>query len=239
MPFVWVKETVNQARVAFARESTTSSQLDSVVQELVRTRNAVRAQRVLLGLLEVREEAQRHLPAGRVSRDLRLSGPTAFSISVGSDDGVQLFDPVVALGALFGQIRGVSASRAWGVDVLNPTFAVAAMTMDGGVQGIMEASGEAEPPFLTFSGMTGYSALLSPGTELVTSGAGGVYPAGILVGRIHAALPSPDWNRSYSVSAALQPSHIDHALVLTRPADLLAGESSADFPVSGPWDARR
>jgi len=102
-------------------------------------------------------------------------------------------------------------------------FAASAMSADRSAYGIIyphlseSGRGEATPPeryLLELRGVAFRSAL-KPGTAIVTSGLGGVYPAGIPIGTVLGELrTSEGWARTYLVRPAVRPPDVSNVIVL-------------------------
>ncbi len=61
------------------------------------------------------------------------------------------------------------------------------------------------------------------GTPIYTSGLGGVYPAGIPVGRIRGVIDDREgWSRSFLLEPAVHPATVSHVLILLAEADDLS-----------------
>jgi rod shape-determining protein MreC len=109
----------------------------------------------------------------------------------------------------------------------HPDFRVSAMAADGSAFGIVKAHLGSGPEryLLELSGVQ-MSATLSPGTEIVSSGVGGVYPRGIPVGTVIGEVKTSEgWARTYLVQPAVKPFDVSSILVL-EPKRVLAGMQS-------------
>jgi rod shape-determining protein MreC len=86
----------------------------------------------------------------------------------------------VGAAGLVGRVISTDLDSAWLELITHPVAAVAVCTPDGGVHGLAEGAG---PNRLAVRYIP-RSAEILRGTELVTSGADGVYPPGLPVGRV-------------------------------------------------------
>jgi hypothetical protein len=117
------------------------------------------------------------------------------------------------------------------------------MSIDGAVYGIVETRRGLfrEEDRLLLSG-TPYHTLLDPGTEIVTSGIGGVYPRGIPIGRVvEVAESEGGWTTSYWVEPFVSPGDMVQVLVMFGPdtttvAAPPTGGVGGDSLPSGPRD---
>ena len=148
-------------------------------------------------------------PAGRAGEAIRRS----FVLDLGAVGGVQTDDAVVAAGGLVGVVRAVAANQSTGDFWTHPDFRVSAMTADAEVFGIIR-SVEGGSPLMQLDGAP-YQVELAAGTQLVTSGLGGVFPRGIPIGQV-AKLTSTEegWARSYLVRPAIYPDAAREVMVL-------------------------
>jgi rod shape-determining protein MreC len=75
--------------------------------------------------------------------------------------------------------------------------------------------GERSGEFMELRGVA-YRDVLEPGTRVVTSGLGGVYPRGIPVGTVEAVVgESAGWQRTYLLRPAVHPAQATHILILS------------------------
>jgi rod shape-determining protein MreC len=166
--------------------------------------------------------------AGRAGDDfvptnlLRLgvgAAESTFMISAGSDQGVRPGSPVIAPDGLLGMVREVESNRAHALDWTHPDFRVSAMTAEGDAYGIVEPrrGRYREEDLLALTGAP-FHADIQPGRRIVTSGRGGVYPRGILVGTV-IGIEEADtgWRKSYLIRPAVRPEAVSQVLVGTRP----------------------
>lgn len=137
----------------------------------------------------------------------------SFVLDVGASDGVSRDAPVVAASGLVGVVRVVTENQATGDFWTHSEFRVSAMTEDGRVYGIIQSVSEA-PPLMKLTG-TPFQVELNPGTRLLTSGQGGVFPRGIPVGEIiEITGTEAGWSKSYLVEPAAYPDAAREVLVL-------------------------
>ncbi len=149
-----------------------------------------------------------HRPAATDSRMLLLSR--------GSADGVAPFDPVITADGLVGQIWGVAAHSSTALTWTDPDFAASAVTADGRVRGLLTPSSGSGPDrgVLELHGVALRDSL-AMGTIVYTAGDGGVYPRGIVVGRITGASTDPQgFERIYRVVPFTNPGDLTDVLIL-------------------------
>ncbi len=168
--------------------------------------------RGLLGLTE--RTNQRFRPA----QMLRLGSDAAegtFLLDVGAADGVVVGSPVFTVGGLVGVVREVYANTSQAIDWTHPDFRANGMTADGLVYGIIEPrrGGFREADLLLMTGAPFHSDV-RPGTRIVTTGRGEVFPRGIPIGEV-ASIESADtgWRKSYVIRPAVRPESAAQVLV--------------------------
>jgi len=222
-PLVTLQQQAERGRSAFLSREATTSRLDSVSlrnMQLSRLEGENERLRALLGLgrqLEWGFVSAEALRGGAIGEDHTLT------LTVGSRAGVAAKTPVVAPEGLVGMVRTVDPSTSLAILWTHPDFAASAMSADRSAYGIvyphLSESGRAEgvPPeryLLELRGVAFRSALKS-GTEIVTSGLGGVYPAGIPIGTVLGELQTSEgWARTYLVRPAVRPPDVSNVIVL-------------------------
>lgn len=174
--------------------------------------------RRLLALLGLRARAEHRMTPARVLR-LGVSGAeSSFMLDVGEADGVQVGSPVLASGGLVGVVWEVDGRTAQAIDWTHPDFRASAMTRDGEAYGLIEPRrGEfREEDMLVLTGAPFHSDI-RPGTQIVTSGRGGVYPRGIPLGVV-VGIEEADtgWRKSYLVRPTVRPEAATFVLVGVR-----------------------
>lgn len=185
-------------------------------------------------------------PAGFVPAEVVRVGTrgaeSTFLLNVGSEDGIGTASPVIAAGGLVGVVWEVGGRSSQAIDWTHPEFRASAMTADGGTYGIVEPrrGRYREEDQLALVG-TPFHVDIRPGTRVVTSGRGGVYPRGILLGTV-VGIEEADtgWRKSYLVRPAVRPEEAAYVLVgLAEQADLddlaplWTGTPATDAPPNG------
>jgi rod shape-determining protein MreC len=117
----------------------------------------------------------------------------------------------------------VQDHSALAMDWTHPDFRASAMTVNGQSYGIVEPrrGRYREEDLLALTGAPFHSDL-QPGTPIVTSGRGQVYPRGIPLGVI-LGIEEADtgWRKSYVIRPAVRPESVVHVLIGTsRDADI-------------------
>jgi rod shape-determining protein MreC len=143
---------------------------------------------------------------------------TTVTLSIGADAGVRRYAPVVAPEGLVGTIQSVDANMSvallWG----HPQFRPSAMSADGSAFGIIypHASEGAERFLLELRGVQ-FRTALDTGSLVVTSGIGGVFPAGIPIGTVLGEIKTTElWARTYLLRPAVPPPDVRSVMVLSQ-----------------------
>lgn len=222
-PLITLQQQAERGRSAFLTREATTSRLDSVSlrnMQLAQLETDNQRLRALLGL-------GRELEWGFVSAEaLRVSDvgeEHSRLLTVGARAGVEAKTPVVAPEGLVGMVRTVDPTSSIAILWTHTDFAASAMSADRSAYGIVyphlseSGRGEETPPeryLLELRGVAFRSAL-KPGTAIVTSGLGGVYPAGIPIGTVLGELrTSEGWARTYLIRPAVRPPDVTSVIVL-------------------------
>jgi rod shape-determining protein MreC len=217
-PFIHLQESLERTRLRAAEISELQERLDAAVAALAARQTLLSENARLRELLDLQERAGPGFQAASVVRSGTRGSESMFLLDVGRDHGVQVNDPVVSFEGLVGVIRDVRARSSVAMDWTHPDFRVSAMTVDGRAFGLVEPRQGAfrEEDRLVLNGVPYYTTL-EPGTAVVTSGRGSVYPRGILVGTVDSlAETEAGWRRGYWLIPAVLPAAVNHVLVMTQ-----------------------
>jgi rod shape-determining protein MreC len=143
-------------------------------------------------------------------------------VDSGSDEGVTLNDPVLADGALVGDVTAVDASVSIVTLITDHDYAVAAqVTNAAGDQGILAPS-VGNPNQLLLQDLPG-RAQISVGQQVVTAGfksgtLTSLYPPGLPIGTVSGANPNQLYNNNQvQVAPTADLRHFSSVQILTRP----------------------
>ncbi len=227
----WVSDTL--------RAKSQRDQLRRQVNELTATVDKLRTEQQQnaqltreVGLDQTIGIAQYHpLGANVIGRDPSLWYQQV-TVDQGSDDGVIENDPVLADGALVGDVTSVDPSVSIVTLITDHAFAVAAEVLDrNGDQGILAPS-VGNPNQLLLQDLPG-TAPISVGDQVVTAGfksgtLTSLYPPGIPIGTVSNASPNQLFNSNQvQVTPIADLRHFDAVQILTRPH---AGNERAQVP---------
>lgn len=230
-PLLTLQQQSEMLRTSRARFQRVEAQRDSAMLAatfLPELRNENVRLRNLLGL-------RARLGSGYVPAEvLHQAEPTSdlmLVVSAGREQGVQPFAPVVSAWGLVGIVSSADARTSTVVTWAHPEFRASAMGADASVFGIVQPGG-AESPDVWLLELRGvpYRQTVEPGTQIVTSGLGGVFPRGIPIGEVTAETAEASlWERRYVVRPAVHPAAISHVMILTStPREDLRGAFTAE-----------
>ncbi len=214
-PMLQLQTWLSDNRAMSARIEALRAERDAATTKVVKLQGVEEEVVRLRLLLDLSERAENRFspanlyPAGRASQGIRRS----FILDLGTSAGVTGDAAVVAPAGLVGIVRAATRWQATGDFWTHPVFRVSAMTADGRVFGIMGPLA-GQPPRMQLDGAP-YQLELEPGTELVTSGMGGLFPRGIPIGRVAESISAREgWERSYLVEPAVYPDAVREVMVL-------------------------
>lgn len=224
-PFVSAQTALVRSRLERSSEIRLRAERDSLLMLVAAERPLLEENRRLRALLALRQRAGAMFVAGNVLHTGVTSGENVFLLDVGRDRGIRVGDPVVTADGLLGVVVEVDGSRSQAMAWDHPDFRASAMSANGDVYGVAEPRpGDfAEEDELILTGAPFHSDL-RPGTVIVTSGRGGIYPRGVPVGTV-VGIGEADtgWRKSYLLRPAAQPGSASAVLVD------VAGDSTVDL----------
>ncbi len=242
-PFIWTQARLVKSGVRSVDVTALRAQRDSLLVVVAAQASLAEENRRLRQLLGLRERAPKSFVPAEVVRVGTVGGESGFLLDVGREDGVVVGSPVVASSGLLGVVQEVGPSWSQGIDWTHPDFRASAMTADGEAYGIVESRrGEyREEDELALVGAP-FHVDVQPGTRIVTSGRGGVYPRGILLGTV-LGIEEADtgWRKSYLLRPAVRPEAVTHVLVglsTARGDGDLTGLWSSGLPLADSADGR-
>jgi rod shape-determining protein MreC len=158
---------------------------------------------------------------GRGVRDV-----TTMTLTAGSTAGVRRLSPVIAPEGVVGMVTDVDPTMSQAMIWTHPDFRVSAMSEDGSAFGILQGHlASATSGYLMELRGIPFRTALKPGTLIVSSGLGGVWPRGIPIGRVlEEVKTSEGWARTYLIKPAVSPADVGPVMILrpervTKPFD--------------------
>jgi rod shape-determining protein MreC len=145
---------------------------------------------------------------------------TTVTLTAGSNAGVRKESAVVAPEGLVGRVVTVEPTMSIAILYTNPDFRASAMSADRTAFGVVYPHSRGNTLgdrqyFLELRNVP-FRSVLKPGTAIFTAGLGGIYPAGIAVGRVVRELEANQGlSRTYLLAPAVNPSNLTSVLILT------------------------
>ena len=222
-PLVWLQTEAELGRTSRSRFHEVTAERDTAAlaaQGLPVLRAENGRLRQLLAL-------SRRLPQGFVAAEVlhqsQASDGRMLLVNAGQGRGVASFQPVVAPEGLIGAVASVGPTSSTVMTWAHPDFRVSAFTEDGRVAGVVAPSlaNTASEAGLEFRAAS-YRDTLLPGTLVLSSGLGGVYPKGIPVGTVRGvAREQQGWERVYALEPSARPGVAAHVMILTGADSIL------------------
>lgn len=146
---------------------------------------------------------------------------TTLTLTAGEKSGVTPFSPVVAPEGVVGLVQVVDPRLSIAILYSHPDFRVSAMSADGGAFGIVYPHLDARPGrlaerYLLELRNVPFRSTLKPGTAIFSSGLGGAWPRGVLIGTVVDEVKQAEsWSRTYIVRPAVNPADVTAVMILT------------------------
>lgn len=138
------------------------------------------------------------------------------TLSAGANAGVAKLSPVVAPEGLIGVVDNVDPTMSHAMVWTHPDFRVSGMSADASAFGIVQAHVESGPGrYLMEMRGVPFRTSVKPGTLIVSSGLGGVYPRGIPLGRVIGETKTAEtWARTYLIRPSVFPADVSSVMIL-------------------------
>ena len=148
---------------------------------------------------------------GRGVRDV-----TTMTLTAGSNAGLRRLSPVIAPEGVVGMVTEVDPTMSQAMIWTHPDFRVSAMSEDGSAFGIVQGHlASATSGYLMELRGIPFRTALKPGTLIVSSGLGGVWPRGIPIGKVlEEVKTSEGWARTYLIKPAVSPADVGAVMIL-------------------------
>jgi rod shape-determining protein MreC len=142
---------------------------------------------------------------------------TTVILTAGSQAGVSRLSPVIAPEGLVGVVDQVDPTMSHAMLWTHPDFRVSAMSPDGSAFGIAQSHLQGTGGYLIELRGVPFRATLKPGSLIVSSGWGGVWPRGIPVGTVLQEIKTTEsWARTYLLRPAVNPADVYSVMILRR-----------------------
>ena len=223
-PLVGMQRSAERWRAAWLESEARTLQRDSLALEFSKARALEVENDRLRRLLGLGSKLQwGFVPA----EALHTSGQaedviTTLTLTAGSKANVTQYSPVVAPEGVVGMIQTVDPRLSIAILYSHPDFRVSAMSADGAAFGIVyphlgAGASEIVDRYLLELRNVPFRDTLRIGTPIFSSGLGGAWPRGILIGTIVHDLTDKEegWSRTYLVRPAVNPAHVTSVMILT------------------------
>lgn len=233
-----------RARTALAEREHVAARVDSLALRVSQLGQLEAENLRLRQLLALGHRLQRGFVPAEGLHGQGIGESHALLLTVGAKAGVVPRSAVVAPQGVVGLVTSVGNTTSQAILWSHPDFRVSAMSADGTTFGIVtphlsgndeacRGAGEAacagpERMLLEMRGVA-FRDPLKPGTLVASSGLGGVFPRGILIGTVIGELKTTEqWSRTYLVRPSVRPQDVSNVMVLSP---VLVTENLA-----GMWD---
>lgn len=216
-PLVTTQERAALARRSFVEHDSLVRIADSIVQRSQQLDELSAENARLRGLLGLGRALQWGFIPAEALVGRGMGAEYTLVLSAGRRAGVERLSAVVAPDGLVGMVQDVDERTSVAITWPHPDFRVSVTSVDGSAFGIVAAyQGPGEQGYLLELRGVPFRAQIRPGTPIVSSGLGGIYPRGILVGTVLQQLDATSgWTRTYLVRPAVRPSDITSVMILS------------------------
>ncbi|MEN8145036.1 MAG: rod shape-determining protein MreC [Gemmatimonadota bacterium] len=143
----------------------------------------------------------------------------SFLVRSGRDSGLEAPVGVGTWKGLVGVIRSLEANSGYGDFWTHPDFRVGAVVEGTDATGIVRAQHMETGEFMMLLEGVPFQSAVADGSDVVTSGEGGIYPAGLRIGTVAAPAETATksgWSRSYIVEPGVRPGQTTVVLAWVR-----------------------
>lgn len=233
-PLIRLQKNAELGRAAIMHHETVVAAHDSIALKALLVPGLETENERLRALLGLGHQLEWGFVPADALHSRALGEEFTMTLTAGSRNGVTPFSPVVTADGIVGMVETVDPTMSIAILWAHPDFRVSAITANGEAVGIVKPhlGIGAERYLLELSGVQ-VEATLAPGTAVVSSGIGGVYPRGIPVGTVIGELKTPEsWARTYLLRPAVRPSDVSSVLIL-QPKRAVAGVQTV-WPAPSP-----
>lgn len=223
-PLVGLQQNAERWRAAWLESERKTLQRDTIALQLAQAQ-AMQVEndrlRKLLGLGS--RLAWGFVPAEALHTSGRAEDViTTLTLTAGGNAGVTQYSPVIAPEGVVGLVQTVDPRMSIAILYSHPDFRVSAMSADTAPAfGIVYPHLDVRPGrlaerYLLELRNVPFRSTLQPGTPIFSSGLGGAWPRGVLIGTIVDEVKEQDsWSRTYIVRPAVNPAHLSSVMILT------------------------
>jgi rod shape-determining protein MreC len=216
LPAVAVESQASASREQRQNTLTLRAQRDSFALAAARVPVLEAENEQLRALLQLRGRLGTGFVTAEVLHQTGLADGLTLLLAAGRSEGITPLSPVVAPTGLVGMVIAADPHTSVVMAWTHPDFRASAMVEGGKIFGVVAARrGETAGEVMELRGVP-YRDSLPPGTPVVTSGLGGVFPRGIPLGTVQGMLSEwSGWERTYLLRPAAHPAQVSHVLVLS------------------------
>lgn len=222
-PFVGMQQGAERWRAAWLESERKILERDSLALQLVQSRSLQVENERLRKMLGLGARlAWGFVPAEALHTAGRAEDVvTTLTLTAGSSAGVAQYSPVVAPEGVVGLVQTVDPGMSIAILYSHPDFRVSAMSADGSAFGIVYPHLDVRPGRLTERYLlelrnVPFRSSLKPGTAIFSSGLGGAWPRGVLIGTVLDEVKEAEsWSRTYLLQPAVNPMHVTSVMILT------------------------
>jgi len=221
-PFIATHEVFESRAGLAVRVEELEERADTLAERVLESADLADENRQLRALLDLPgRDAGRFVVVELVPGHTPTGEPSGFQVRTRSG---LAFDPPLAVASpdgLLGVVRTARGPIGMGEYWTHPDFRAAVVTADGETSGIVRAFVDEQGDQLMLLQGVPFQTDVPPGTRLVTSGVGGIYPRGLPVGRVLAEHEQQlGWTHSFLVEPAVRPGQGD-LVIAWRPGSLV------------------
>ncbi|MGN0173136.1 MAG: rod shape-determining protein MreC [Acutalibacteraceae bacterium] len=222
--FSGVSDSVNSFFDDFESKDSLQKEIDDLKSEindknkqLIDYDEVLRQNEFYKDFLEIKEENPTYkFSAARIIARNNNDTYATFTIDKGTVDGIDVYDPIITAEGLVGYVSDVYSTQSTVMTVLNPKINVSAIDNHSRDTGSITGDAALSTKGLTKMIYISSDNTMSAGNFIVTSGDGGIFPSGLIIGTVVEVKTS---NSKISCEAQIQPivdfSEISDVMVIT------------------------
>ncbi len=154
--------------------------------------------REMLGLKQKHEDFVFSEPCGIIARNANdITG--GFTINQGSSSGLSLYDPVITSVGLVGRVTEIAPNYSRVSTLLSPQVNVGVYTLSSKTTGVIESSLASAENRQCLMSQILKDADINPGDVVVTAGQSGLFPDGLIVGKVVEVYDDPNGLSKHAV----------------------------------------
>lgn len=222
-PLVGLQQNAERWRAAWLESERKVLQRDTIALQLMQGQSAMVENERLRRILGLGSRlAWGFIPAEALHTSGRTEDViTTLTLTAGARAGVTPYSPVVAPEGIVGLVQTVDPRMSIAILYSHPDFRVSAMSADGSAFGIVYPHLDVRPGrlaerYLLELRNVPFRSELKPGTAIFSSGLGGAWPRGVLIGTVMDEVKQAEsWSRTYILRPAVNPAHVTSVMILT------------------------